>query len=114
MSMALPTHAGQVKTPRDLGSFLAINGGSSSIRFALYCGVEPLRRLLVGKIDRVGLSGTTLTSTNESGQTQISPATGSADRRVAVGLLLEWLATQTAFASVKAVGHRSCHAGITR
>ena len=40
---------------------LAINGGSSSIRFALYEVGAPLERRLHGKIDRIGLSGTTLT-----------------------------------------------------
>ena len=45
-------------------SVLAINGGSSSIRFALYEQGEPLRRLLDGKVDRVGLSGANLTFKN--------------------------------------------------
>ena len=40
---------------------LTINGGSSSIRFALYHVGEPLRRGLYGKVDRIGLSGTNLT-----------------------------------------------------
>jgi acetate kinase len=37
---------------------LTINGGSSSIRFAVYEAGASLRRRLAGKIDRVGLSGT--------------------------------------------------------
>ena len=40
---------------------LAINGGSSSIKFALYQVDEPLKRGLYGKFDRIGLSGTNLT-----------------------------------------------------
>src|SRR3977135_1580642 len=48
------------KTPRMKSCVLTINGGSSSIRFAVYdAGETPLRRL-AGKIDRIGLSGTTL------------------------------------------------------
>ena len=44
-------------------SILTINGGSSSIKFALYHGQtgEPLKRGLHEKIDRVGMSGTSLT-----------------------------------------------------
>jgi len=42
-------------------SILTINGGSSSVKFALYEVEEPLKRGLCGKIDRIGLSGTTLT-----------------------------------------------------
>jgi len=39
---------------------LTINGGSSSIKFAIYKAAEPLKRRLHGKIDRIGLSGTNL------------------------------------------------------
>jgi hypothetical protein len=42
-------------------SILTINGGSSSIRFALYEATEPLQRGLSGTIDRIGLRGTNLT-----------------------------------------------------
>ena len=40
---------------------LTINGGSSSIKFALYQAGEPLKRGLYGTVDRIGLSGTNLT-----------------------------------------------------
>jgi hypothetical protein len=39
---------------------LSINAGSSSIRFAVYGGGEPPAKLLDGKIERIGLDGTTL------------------------------------------------------
>ena len=44
-------------------SILTINGGSSSIKFALYAAVKPLKRGLYGTVDRIGLSGTNLTFT---------------------------------------------------
>jgi acetate kinase len=87
---------------------LAINGGSSSIRFALYDGDEPLR-LLDGKVDRIGLSGTNLTFKDVVGHSQSSRTIDSSDRHSAVGFLLDWLEKQQAFASVKAVGHRVVH-----
>ena len=40
---------------------LTINGGSSSIKFALYQTGDPLKRGLYGKVDRIGLPGTILT-----------------------------------------------------
>jgi hypothetical protein len=43
-------------------SILTINGGSSSIKFALYEPGEPQKRELYGKVDRIGLSGTNLTN----------------------------------------------------
>ena len=46
---------------------LTINGGSSSIKFALYQVGEPLERRLSGMIDRIGLSGTTLTFNHPTG-----------------------------------------------
>ena len=42
-------------------SILTINGGSSSIKFALYAAVKPLKRGLYGTVDRIGLTGTNLT-----------------------------------------------------
>lgn len=90
-------------------SVLAINGGSSSIRFALYEEGEPLRRVLDGKVDRVGLSGTNLTFTESTGKPLDRRAINTADHRSVVTYLLDWLETQPGFASVKAVGHRVVH-----
>jgi acetate kinase len=66
---------------------LTINGGSSSIRFAVYdVGETPVRRL-DGLVDRL--------------------ATG--DHRIAAGKLLDRLEAQPIFASVGAIGHRIVH-----
>ena len=105
----LATNAKSTVATPDAGILLAINGGSSSIRFALYDGGEPLRRRLSGKVDRAGLSGTTLTVEDATGRRLDSRTIGSVDRRAAVLALLNWLETQPAFASVKAVGHRVVH-----
>jgi acetate kinase len=88
---------------------LTINGGSSSIRFALFDVGEPLRRLLDGKVDRIGLSGTNLTFKDATEQSQNRHTIDASDRHSAVGSLLDWLEAQQAFASVKAVGHRVVH-----
>jgi acetate kinase len=103
----LAKHAKPLEASRESYSLLTINGGSSSIRFSLYDGGAPLRRLLDGKVDRVGLSGTNLTFKDASGQSHkpISPT----DHLSAVSFLLDWLETQQLFASVKAVGHRVVH-----
>jgi len=59
-------------------SLLSINGGSSSIRFALYdADNDPLRRLLDGKVDRVGLSGTNLTFSKSPGATTVNGGSGN-------------------------------------
>jgi acetate kinase len=102
-------HAEAVEASRETRSLLTINGGSSSIRFSLYEEGEPLRRLLDGKVDRVGLSGTNLTFKDSTGQSQDSLTIDPVDHRSAVAFLLDWLETQEVFASVKAVGHRVVH-----
>ena len=90
-------------------SILTINGGSSSIKFALYEAGEPLRRRLSGKVDRVGLRGTNFTFKDSTRKTPDSRTIGASDHRSAVAFLLDWLETQQVFASVKAVGHRVVH-----
>ena len=109
MSMALASHAEPVAAYQKFDSLLAINGGSSSIRFVLYDMSAPLRRLLAGKVDRVGRSGTTLTAEDASGQRLDSRTIDGVDRASAVRALLDWLEMQPAFASVRAVGHRVVH-----
>jgi acetate kinase len=104
----LATHAKTLEARRESYSLLTINGGSSSIRFAVYDGDKTMR-LLDGKVDRVGLSGTNLTFKDAAGQSQNSRAIDSSDRRSAVDFLLDWLQTQPVFASVEAVGHRVVH-----
>jgi acetate kinase len=90
-------------------SVLTINGGSSSIKFALYQIVEPLKRRLYGKIDRIGLSGTNLTFHDADGKPQPSRNLDASDYKSAVNFLIDWLEARSDFASVKAVGHRVVH-----
>ena len=86
-------------------SVLTINGGSSSIRFAVFGTGQTMPRLLGGKIDRISLSGTNLTL-RESGVKIRVPSGGHS---IAMRFLLDWLESQPVFASVGAVGHRVVH-----
>ncbi len=88
---------------------LTINGGSSSIRFAVFQAGERPRRRLEGKVDRIGLSGTELTANDPTGKPQAPRRLGAADHRTAAAFLLDWLEAQPVFASVRAVGHRVVH-----
>jgi acetate kinase len=101
----MPTHIRKCKLP----FLLTINGGSSSIRFALYDADEPLRMLLRGKVDRVGLSGTKLSLSDTLGLSSGSRSVDFDQHGSAVTLLVDWLEAQQAFSSVKAVGHRVVH-----
>ena len=87
---------------------MAINGGSSSIKFALHQARTPLKPSLSGKIDRIGASGTTLSwEATEGGLKKGS--VGVAAHETSVRLLIDWLGAREEFASVRAVGHRVVH-----
>jgi acetate kinase len=88
---------------------LAINGGSSSIKFALYEVGEAMEQRLHGKVDRIGLSGTNLTFHDSDGKPRASRSLAAANHKSAASFLIDWLEAQKAFASVKAVGHRVVH-----
>jgi acetate kinase len=52
-----------VTSPRS--NVLAINGGSSSIRFSVY-DETPMSRQLPGKIERIGLKGMTMSALDQT------------------------------------------------
>ncbi|MGA2092330.1 MAG: acetate/propionate family kinase [Sedimentisphaerales bacterium] len=88
---------------------LALNAGSSSIKFALYQASDPPKRLLEGKIDRIGLARTNLTfkspAENQKGRQDIA----ASNHKTAANSLIDWLASQIDMPAVKAVGHRIVH-----
>jgi acetate kinase len=90
-------------------NILTINGGSSSIKFALYATVKPLKRGLHGMVDRIGLSRTNLTFHDADGKPSVSRKLAVADHKSAANSLMDWLEKRNVFASVKAVGHRVVH-----
>jgi acetate kinase len=90
-------------------SVLTINGGSSSIKFALYQIGSPMQRKLAGKIDRIGTPGTHLTYSHVSRNQQGSHNIDAGDHASATHFLLDWLEQQVGFSHVRAVGHRVVH-----
>jgi acetate kinase len=88
---------------------LTINGGSSSIKFALYPVGETLQRKLYGMVDRIGLSGTKLTAYDRDGKPQSSRNLAVCNHKTAAEFLIDWLEKQQGFESVQVVGHRVVH-----
>lgn len=88
---------------------LTINGGSSSIKFALYQASDRMQRILMGNIDRIGSSVANLafndTLVGQQGQLSIE-ATNNSE---AANFLIEWLGRRIGFAHIVAVGHRVVH-----
>ena len=85
---------------------LTLNGGSSSIRFAIFEAAKNPRQVLAGKVERIGLRGTVLTVEESDGNPPQSLRLSAADHRTAVEFLLDWLQKQPVFGRVQAVGHR--------
>ena len=88
---------------------LIINGGSSSVRFAVYSLDSESVLMLSGKIERIGLSDTCLNASEPlSGETYCRDIDGKDHAAVAMQLLA-WLSALPSFDSIKAVGHRLVH-----
>ena len=88
---------------------LTINGGSSSIKFAMYEDGESLKRRLYGTVDRIGSPSANLTFHDIVGNLQDSRGIEAPDHGSAAVFLIDWLEEEAGFASVKAVGHRVVH-----
>jgi acetate kinase len=88
---------------------LTINGGSSSIKFALYATCEPLKRNLHGAIDRIGMSGTALTFLDQTTHRHDNLPLDASDHKSAAIFLMDWFEGQRGFESLQAVGHRVVH-----
>lgn len=88
---------------------LAINGGSSSIKFALFDTANVMQRVLEGKIERIGLSGTTLSIANSSGAPPRKVA--AADHAAAADIVVQALSEYTDGSTLQAIGHRVVHGG---
>jgi acetate kinase len=89
-------------------NILTINAGSSSIRFALFAAAAPPRRVLDGKIDRIGSAEASFWA-GRTGQPARQIKLGAAQGQVGVDSLVEWLDAQSGFAKPDAVGHRVVH-----
>ncbi len=89
---------------------LTINGGSSSIRFAVYEAGDTPRRRLAGKIDRIGLSGTKLDRQRCRPDNRRSPA-ALPPPTIARRSAFCWTGSRRSRSSrrSKAVGHRVVH-----
>ena len=90
---------------------LTINGGSSSIKFALFETDASLRRILGGGIDRIGQPGATLRVKGLNPGDNFSRPVTAPDLNAAVGALIDGIEERSGHDAFKAVGHRVVHGG---
>jgi acetate kinase len=90
---------------------LTINGGSSSIKFALLEAGDTLRRILAGEIERIGLPDAALRVKGLNPADNLSRLVAAPDHKVAVGVLMDWIEQRSGRDTLTAVGHRVVHGG---
>jgi len=89
-----------------VNNVLAINGGSSSIKFSIYKIEETLSQLFSGEIENIGLKNTKFHIKNSSTNQKTFQNIEAADHTVAANFMIDWLEKQEEFISVRAIGHR--------
>jgi len=94
----------------DNSSILAINCGSSSIKFALFETGETLRQIAAGGIDRIGPEATFQIKAKKQAD-NISRSVAAPDHTAAVGVLLNWVKERSGHGLLSAVGHRVVYGG---
>ena len=90
---------------------LTINGGSSSIKFALFEVGDSLQRILEGGIDRIGLPKAILKVKGLNQADNFSRPVVVPDHTVAAGVLMDWIEECLGSDTLTAVGHRVVHGG---
>ncbi|MGC8536398.1 MAG: acetate/propionate family kinase [Rhizomicrobium sp.] len=90
---------------------LTINGGSSSIKFALFEAADSLRRIMEGAIERIGLPDPILRVKGFNQADNLSRSVTAPDHTVAVGALMDWIEERGGRDTLTAVGHRVVHGG---
>lgn len=89
---------------------LTINGGSSSIKFALF-EAGSFKRILEGKIERIGLACATMEVKDLDQSDNFSRPVTAPDHAAAVKELMDWLEKSGKLETLAAVGHRVVHGG---
>ncbi|HUH96676.1 MAG TPA: acetate/propionate family kinase [Anaerolineales bacterium] len=90
---------------------LTINGGSSSIKFALFEVGGALQRILDGSIERIGLPEATFEARSLNGADRFSRRVKAPDHTAAVNILMDWIEERIERGELTAVGHRVVHGG---
>jgi acetate kinase len=95
------------------GTVLTINGGSSSVKFAVFAPGTPPRRLLAGQVERIGLKGAMLRANDMSSGSHTEQPVDAPDHGRAAEQLIRWLRERDVLGTVAAVGHRVVHGGLS-
>jgi len=92
---------------------LTVNGGSSSIKFAIFEAGDSLNLVLAGAIERIGFPNAAITVKVALSTASSSHPVTAPDHSAAVGILVDWIETSNSSDSLCAVGHRVLQGGPT-
>ncbi len=94
-------------------NILVINGGSSSIKFALYSPSPNLHTTFRGQIERIGMSGPMFSVQGSDHTETFTRQVDAHDHAAAIALLMDWISARqkSEDGGLTAVGHRIVHGG---
>lgn len=90
---------------------LALNGGSSSIKFAIFDAGDPVQRVLAGAVERIGLAEAILRVEGLTSADSFSRSVTAPDHIAAASVLVDWIEERIGPNILAAVGHRVVHGG---
>ncbi len=90
---------------------VTINGGSSSIKFALFEAGDSLRRILEGALERIGLPDATFRVKGANPADSFSRVVTASNHMVAGGFVMALIGERIGREGLSAVGHRVVHGG---
>jgi len=93
------------------GTILTINGGSSSIKFALFKTGDSLDLTLTGEIERIGLSNAAMNVKATDSAESFSRPVAAPNHASAVNFLMDWIDRRSTTDRLCAVGHRVLQGG---
>ena len=92
-------------------NILILNGGSSSIKFALFALNPMLRIKMKGQIERIGTPDAVFSTQEGEHAAHATRPVAAADYASAVKLLIDWIDEKDIDETLIAVGHRIVHGG---
>ena len=93
-------------------SILTINGGSSSIKFAVFDTADPPVRRFSGQVKRIGQPGTQLISKDDGDSAPSVRQVDASDHRQAAAIIIQHLRDCLGNSPITAIGHRVVHGGL--
>ncbi|HVU13557.1 MAG TPA: acetate/propionate family kinase [Phototrophicaceae bacterium] len=94
-----------------MSSILTLNGGSSSLKFALFEDGEPVKRLYSGQVERIGSSSSTLRLVDHRTNSKEETPLEATNHGAVIAPLLDRLKAKTSLDDLVGVGHRIVHGG---